>query len=114
MLYCLTLSSIVRSAGHLGELSKASLRPGDLVTVKTSNSVYSVRVLPDGFCRVTGGWFDRKGLSPATTRIAGCTWGGSAIKIDVAAACGLRMEFGNRLVTSTIEKIILLPHWLRN
>lgn len=114
MSYGITLSSIVRSADHLGEISKASLHPGDLVLVKTSNSLYAVRVLPDGYCRVTGGWFDRKGLSPATTRIAGCTWGGSAIKIDVAAACGLRLEFVNRLVTSPIEKIILLPHWSRN
>jgi hypothetical protein len=63
---------------------------------------------------VSGGWFDKKGLSPMTTRIAGCTWGGSAIKVDTAAVCGLRLEFGNRLITSTIQKIIHLPFVWQN
>jgi hypothetical protein len=114
MAHGLTLSTIAGSAEHLQELPKESLRPGDLVLIRTSNSVYTVRVLPDGYCRVSGGWFDRKGLSPATTRIAGCTWGGSAIKIDIAAACGLRVEFVNRLVTTPITMIVHLPHWLGN
>jgi hypothetical protein len=39
--------------------------------------------------------------------IAGCTWGGSAIKIDIVAACGLCLEFTNRLTTSPIQKIFL-------
>jgi hypothetical protein len=58
---------------------------------------------------VSGGWFDKKGLSPMTTGIAGCTWRGTAIKVDIVAACGLSLEFGNRLITSTIQKVILLP-----
>lgn len=114
MFYGFTLTALVASADRLQEVSKESLRPGDLVLIKTSNSLYTVRVLDDGYCRVSGGWFDRKGLSPATTRIAGCTWGGSAIKMNVAAACGLRLEFVNRLVTSPIEKIALFPLWNRN
>jgi len=39
------------------------------------------------------------------TTIAGCTWGGSAIKEDIVAACGLHLEFGKRVVTSTIQKV---------
>jgi hypothetical protein len=114
MAHGLTLSAIVTSADHLRELPKDNLRPGDLVLIRTTNSLYTVRMLADGFCRVSGGWFDRKGLSPATTRIAGCTWGGSAIKINVAAACGLRVEFVNRLVTTPIEMIVHFPHWQGN
>ena len=114
MAYGIPLSTIVDSTDCLREIPKASLRAGDLVLVRTSNSLYTVGVLANGFCRVSGGWFDRKGLSPATTRISGCTWGGSAIKIDIAAACGLRLEFGNRLVTSTIQKIILFRSWSQN
>ena len=114
MSYGIPLSTIVQSTDHILEIPKSSLEPGDMVLVKTINSLYTVRVLHGGFCSVSGGWFDRKGLSPATTRIAVCTWGGSAIKIDVAAACGLRLEFVNRLVTSTIEKIVLFHYWSKN
>ena len=39
-----------------------------------------------------------------TTNINGCTWGGSAIMIDIVAACGLHLEFGNRVVTSKIRQ----------
>ncbi|MDA2938136.1 hypothetical protein MYX75_07740, partial [Acidobacteria bacterium AH-259-A15] len=71
-------------------------------------STYSIHVLEDGFYSVSGGWFDRKGLSPLRTTITGCTWGGSAIKIDIVAACGLHLEFGNQVVTSTIRKVCLI------
>jgi len=53
-------------------------------------------------------------LSSAQLRISGCTWGGSAIKIDLIAACGLRIEFGNRLITSPIQKIFVLPQCMQN
>ena len=35
----------------------------------------------------------------------GCTWGGTAIKRDLVAARGLRLEFGNRVVTSPIREV---------
>ncbi len=47
---------------------------------------------------------DKEGLSPLRTTINGCTWGGSAIKVDIVAACGLHLEFGNRVVTSRIKE----------
>jgi hypothetical protein len=37
--------------------------------------------------------------------ISGCTWGGTAIKRDLVAARGLRLEFGNRVVTSPIREV---------
>ncbi len=108
------LERIVACSLLLNGVGKTDLVPGDRVFVKTRNSLYNIRVLGNGKYSVSGGWFDRKGLSPMTTRIAGCTWGGSAIKIDVVAVCGLRLEFGNRLITSTIQKIIRLPFVWQN
>ena len=104
-----TLERIVEQSLNLKGVGKADLVPGDHVFVKTRNSVYDIQVLGSGMYSVSGGWFDKKGLSPTKLGIAGCTWGGSAIKVDIVAACGLRLEFQNRLITSTIQKIILMP-----
>jgi hypothetical protein len=109
-----SLSNIVESADKFQAVKKADLHAGDCVIVKTWNSVYTICVVGENKYRVSGGWFDRKGSSPATTTIAGCTWGGSAIKIDIIAACGLSLEFGNRLITSTIQTIFVLPRGCHN
>lgn len=103
-----TLGAIVEHTGTLREVPKAELHPGDWVEVTTLNSTYSIHVLEDGFYSISGGWFDREGLSPFRTTIAGCTWGGSAIKLDIVAACGLHLEFGNRVVTSPIRKVCVM------
>ena len=108
------LSEIVQRSQQLRQIRKTELIPGDRLFVKTRNSVYDIQVLESGMYSVSGGWFDKKGLSPMTTRISGCTWGGSAIKIDVVAVCGLRLEFGNRLTTSTVQQVILLPFGWQN
>jgi hypothetical protein len=42
------------------------------------------------------------------TTITGCTLGGSVIKLDIVAACGLRLEFGNRVVTTPIQKVYVI------
>ncbi len=110
----LTLASIILSADHLQEVRKSSLVSGDWVFVKTVKSLYRIRSLGGGLYEVSGGWFDKKGLGSAQLRISGCTWGGSAIKIDLIAACGLRIEFGNRLITSPIQKIFVLPQCMQN
>jgi len=104
-----TLDALVDHSRHLQQIRKTDVKPGDMIYIKTCNSIYSIRLLDDGNCRVAGGWFDRKGLSPMNTRIAGCTWGGSAIKLDVVAACGLCLEFSNRLVTTSVQRIFVLP-----
>jgi len=89
--------------GRLSEpVQKSELRRGDRVVVATENSVYCINVLGDSTYSVWGGWFDRQGLSPVRLSISGCTWGGSVIKHDIVAARGLRLEFGNRVVTSRI------------
>jgi len=108
-----SLDKIVESEKYLKQVSKGDLHFGDLVIIKTQNAVYSVSVLDDDFCFVSGGVFDRKGLSPMTS-ITGCTWGGSAIKLDIVAACGMFLEFGNGVVTSRIEKVRLIPSGAQN
>jgi hypothetical protein len=109
-----TLSSLVEHSQCLQQIRKDELRAGDRVLVVTCNSVYSLRAVEDGRYLVSGGWFDRKGLSPMKTSIRGCTWGGSAIKLDIVAACGLRLEFGNRVVTSPIRKMFVFPNGSEN
>jgi hypothetical protein len=104
-----SLDTIIESA-----VKKSDLHAGDRGYVKTLNSYYALSVVGNRAYRASGGRCDRKGLSPATVTVAGCTWGGSVIKVDVVAACGLSMEFGNRLVTSRVQKMFLLPHAFQN
>ncbi len=103
-----TLANITQQAGRLKEVRKEELDSGDWVVVTTRNSTYSIRVLEGDCYSISGGWFDHEGLSPLKTTITGCTWGGSAIKLDIVAACGLHLEFGNRVVTSAIQKVCVM------
>jgi len=108
------LERIVNSTRHLSEIRKDDMQFGDQIIVSTKNSTYSIRFLDDKFYLVSGGWFDRKGLSPMKTTITGCTWGGSIIKLDIIAACGLCLEFGNRVVTTAITKVTIIRNSLQN
>ncbi len=108
------LSDLVDGAESLRQIFKASLRPGDLLLVKTRNSLYSITMLDGDDCLASGGWFDRKGIAPARVRLNGCTWGGSAIKKDVVAAQGLCLEFGNKVRTSPIQRAIVFPRGTQN
>jgi len=109
-----SLSSLLGHSDRVRQVRKADLTVGDRVFVKTCNSVYRIEALGNGMYAVSGGWFDRKGSSPATTKIVGCSWGGSVIKVDVVAACGLRLEFGNCVVTSPVKKIFVMQHHYNN
>lgn len=113
-LFGVSLPRLVEQSAALNQVRKGDLRSGDSVYVKTQNSMYVVRVLGNGSYGVSGGWFDRKGGSFAEVAINGCTWGGSVIKIDVVAACGLCLEFSNRVRTSAIRKIVVIPHYIQN
>ncbi|MCU0645083.1 MAG: hypothetical protein MUC94_12575 [bacterium] len=104
-----SLDKIVESSAQLQQVRKSELQFGDVVIITTLNSVYHVQVLDKGHYLVSGGWFDKHNISPLETTIAGCTWGGSIIKIDIIAACGLCVEFGNRVVTSPIQQICMIP-----
>jgi hypothetical protein len=97
-----TLGRIIEQASHLQAVYREDLQFGDCLLVTTAHSIYRLYVLKDGDYLISGGWFDHSGQSPMKTTVAGCTWGGSAIKIDMIAACGLHLEFGNKVVTSPI------------
>jgi len=109
-----TVDAILQQVGRFEALRKGDLQRGDRVLVSTENSLYRIHVEEDGSYSISGGWFDRNGLSPATTSIAGCTWGGTAIKRDLVAARGLRLEFGNRVVTSTIREVRVIRDGAEN
>ena len=103
------LNYMVSQCSSLLEVKKNQLKAGDHIILKTYNSVYKILVDTDGKYIVSGGWFDRNKMSPLRTTINGCTWGGSVIKTDIIAACGLFLEFGNRLKTSRIKEIFIFP-----
>ena len=108
------LSDIVEKSKHLEQVYKSDLKFGDKVILETINSVYSIKVLNNHQYIVSGGWFDKNKLSSVLITIRGCTWGGSIIKTDIIAACGLHVEFGNKVVTSKIKKIIHIRSFLQN
>ena len=103
-----SLDEVVHRVDDIQKVPKGSLEPGDYVFVKTINSLYSICKREDNLFEVRGGWFDRKGLSPAVVPIRGCTWGGSIINLGIVAARGLFLEFGNNLTTSPISKIVVI------
>ncbi len=109
-----TLDHIVHQFDRLNPVFKKDLNSGDKLAITTQNSQYYIEVIEDSRYQVRGGWFDRQGLSPLETTIHGCTFGSSVIMIDILAACGLCIEFGNRVVTSPIKKIHLFSSQIKN
>ena len=109
MIATTTLSTLARESGLIRTVRKSELRLGDRLVVDTRNSSYHIVALGNGLFRVSGGWFNRKGIAPATTTINGCTWGGSAIHVDLVAGLGLFLEFGNRVLTTRIRQFRLIP-----
>jgi hypothetical protein len=100
-----SLDSVLAESQRLKAVRKEDLRIGDCLFVTTQNSTYMIWALCEGRYWVWGGWFDRQGSSPQLIGITGCTWGGSIIKQDILAAIGLRLEFGNRVRTTEIQRI---------
>jgi len=109
-----SLSGALLCEQSLEAIRRTDVRAGDRLIVRTRNSVYTIVAGDGGAFMVTGGWFDRKGATPVKTTITGCTWGGSIIKVDIVAACGLCLEFGNRVVTSPVRSVALLKRWVSN
>lgn len=109
------IDRLADEADRISGIRKGDLGRGDWVLVTTKNSTYSICFLGADQYAVTGGWFDREGLSPQVTTISGCSWGGSAIKTDLVAAPGLFLGFGNSIVTTRIRNVQLIrqptPHY---
>lgn len=108
------LKDLTDLSSNLPQVYKHKLQPGDHIFLKTLYSIYSIKVVNDCEYLVSGGWFDLQKISPQKLNIRGCTWGGSAIKTDIIAACGLCVEFSNNLVTSRISKVFYFSHKLNN
>lgn len=106
----ISLDSMIRSVHSLPRLARESVCPGDWILVRTVKSVYTLKVLGNGLYEVSGGWFTKKGLAFVRIGISGATWGGSAIMPGVLAACGMNIEFQNRLITSPVQRIVVMPH----
>lgn len=100
-----TLEAAVAEAPVLDAVRKNDIHDGDRVVVTTRNSRYTIWALGNGIYLIWGGWFDLQGSSPQRMTINGCTWGASVIKRDIVAAPGLRLEFGNTVLTTRIEQV---------
>lgn len=96
------LSNFTKEVNELPALYKSDIQAGDHVRIKTQNSTYRLRVLENDTYMVEGGRFDRKKMSPLKMTITGCGLGGTFVKTDLVAACGLNIEFENRIITSTV------------
>lgn len=103
-----SLDGLTAAATQLDGVWAEDLQPGDRVIVRTRNSVYSLLARADGTFDATGGWFTREQQSGDGLRIAGCTWGGTALLTRMIAAPGMYLEFGNSVRTTRIREVRLL------
>jgi len=106
-----SLESLATSASCVDGVRADDVQPGDWVIVRTRNSTYSLLANDDGTFDATGGWFSREEQSGARLRIAGCTWGGSALLTRMIAAPGMFLEFANNVRTTRIREVrVLRPY----
>jgi len=108
------LDHLAAHADRAAGIRRADLDVGDVILVFTRNSVYRVRRTGSSSFVVSGGWFDIHHGGEFRTSIEGCTWGGSCIHRDFLASPGMHMEFGNRVLTSAVERIVYIPAPLLN
>ena len=104
----LALEQLVNAGAMVEGVREADLQLGDWVIVRTRNSTYAMRANGDGTFEATGGWFMREPQSGARVRIAGCTWGGSALLTRMVAAPGMFLEFTNQVRTTRIREVRVL------
>lgn len=108
------LSIFTEQVQKLPALYKSKVEIGDYILVKTQNSIYKLRALKGNEYHVSGGRFDRKKQSPIQITITGCGQGSAFVKIDLIAACGLRIEFGNKVITSSISSYVFFKSFHLN
>jgi hypothetical protein len=103
-----SLESLASCAACVDGVRAGDVQAGDWVIVRTRNSTYSLRANADGTFDATGGWFSREEQSGARLRVAGCTWGGSALLTRMIAAPGMFLEFANNVRTTRIREVRVL------
>ncbi len=99
-----SLKNLVGQFDRIPAVRKADLTLGDCLIVDTRNSCYRLVSLGNGQFRVSGGWFEKAGMTAATTGINGCTFGGTVIHAGLAAGRGLFLEFDNNVRTTRIQR----------
>src|SRR5436309_15319368 len=107
-----SLERLASAAAVVDGVRACDLEPGDCLVIHTRNSLYVLRVNADGTFDAEGGWFSRQQESTEASakvgtglRVAGCTWGGSAILTRMIAAPGMFLEFNNRVRTTRILEV---------
>jgi hypothetical protein len=106
-----SLESLASSAACVDGVRAGDVQPGDWVIIRTKNSTYSLLVNDDGTFDATGGWFSREDQPGTRLRVAGCTWGGSALLTRMIAAPGMFLEFANNVRTTRIREVrVLRPY----
>ena len=85
------------------QVRKNDLNMGDCVLATTQNSDYLIYSIGNGNYIVSGGWFARKGMSPIKVAVTGCTHRGKAISTLSLVVMGLKIEFGNGILTSPVQ-----------
>lgn len=108
------LSRFVERVEKFPALYKSEVEIGDYILVKTQNSIYKLQARTGSEYFVSGGRFDRKKQSPIQITVTGCGLGSAFIKIDLIAACGLCIEFGNRVITSPIKSYVFFKSFHLN
>ncbi|MFN7943597.1 MAG: hypothetical protein U0X73_18535 [Thermoanaerobaculia bacterium] len=99
------LGALAEAARRLHGVRRGDLQPGDRLLVATRNSVYSLAALADGTFLVSGGWYQRQGMSSIRREVHGCTAGGRALFAEIVAAPGLYLEFGDGMQTTRIVSV---------
>lgn len=95
-------------------LCKKEVNSGDHILIRTQNSYYELQALENCRFRVSGGWFARENKGDVYTTVMGCGLGGTTLKNGIIAECGLRIEFGNRVVTSPVSSFVKFKYYQLN
>jgi hypothetical protein len=99
-----SLEDLTSTVPGVDGIREADLQPGDWVIVRTRNSTYALRANGDGTFTASGGWFSAHAADGRRLRVAGCTWGGSALLTRMIAAPGMFLEFANGVRTTRIRE----------
>lgn len=109
-----TLDRLSQTVHLFPQVRKDEIHAGDWIIINTVTSTYMLHAVGDGLFDASGGWFDKKGYSPMRIGVNGATWGGSSIMPQVLAACGMSIEFRNKVKTSSVKSILIIPNRLTN
>ena len=105
-----TLDRMTAAAPDVPGVRGRDVHVGDVVIVRTKNSVYSLVATGEGRFRVTGGWFAAHGPGTSSVRVLGCTWGRCAILTGMVAAPCMFVEFDNGVRTTRVREVRLIRH----